>query len=250
MARLNFHPGGSPDVPDKRDHAYVPSLRRLPKRVDLSSFCGRAYQQYHTQSCSANALAAALTLHAKQLGVPLAPPSRLFMFYNARLRAGTQRTDQGVTIRDAIKALVRDGTCPEKRWPFRLDLVPKRPPRACYRDATILPLRYHRIRRDLHALRAALADGHAFIFGIQAYGQPFTVADRTHRLALPKRSDTLCGGHAMIAVGYDMTKKAFLARNSMGASYARNGFLWIPDAYFEREALTYDFWVIGGSTGW
>jgi C1A family cysteine protease len=87
------------------------------------------------------------------------------------------------------------------------------------------------------------------MFGIQAYAQPFTEAAKSRQLRLPRKSDTLCGGHALLAVGYDTAKKAFLARNSLGAAFARNGFFWIPDAYFTNAELTYDFWVVGGSTG-
>lgn len=251
MTTLNFHPGGYRDEADRRDLPFAPKRTRLPGRVDLSRFCGAVYQQYRTESCSANALASALTLLANQSEVRLAPPSRLFMYYNARLSTGTQGHDTGTTIRTAIKALARSGVCPEREWPFLKREITARPPRACYRNARVLPLEYRRIRQDLRHLHAALAEGHAFVFGMQAYIQPFTEAAKSGRLRLPNpRKDTLCGGHALIAVGYDAARKTFLARNSLGAGFARDGFFTVPDAYFTDAELTYDFWLIGGSTGW
>lgn len=250
MTALQFHPGGYRDEPDSRDRRFVPKLERLPRRADLSQFCGKVYQQYRIQSCSANALAAAMTLIANQLDEPIAPPSRLFMYYNARALSNVQRKDCGTTIRVAIKALVRHGACPERQWPYRKDAVTTRPLRACYGDAQIRPIRYHRIAQELDLLRAALAQGTAFVFGIQAYGEPFTQAVRTAYLRLPRKTDTLFGGHALIAVGYDSVKKTFIARNSLGSAFAKNGFFSIPDAYFTDPELTYDFWTIGGKTGW
>jgi hypothetical protein len=247
MATLNFHPGGYRDVHDRRDRRFSPSIGPLPPKADLSRFCGVAYQQYRTQSCSANALASALTLDANQRDVPLARPSRLFMYYNARAQTNSQATDSGTTIRNAIKAYAREGACAERQWPFRKRDITKCPTKACYRDAGALPIQYHRIPQHVDDLRAALAEGHAFIFGIQAYGEPFTAAAKTGTLRLPKKSDTLYGGHALIAVGYDSAKNRFLARNSLGRDYARDGFFWIPDAYFTDAELTYDFWVVGGA---
>jgi C1A family cysteine protease len=245
MATLNFHPGGYRDVHDKRDRRFVQSIKRLPAKVDLSRFCGPVYNQYRTQSCSANALAAALTLDANQRDEQLAPPSRLFMYYNARALTNTQATDSGTTIRNAIKAFAHDGACAERQWPFLKRDITKRPARACYHDAHVPAISYHRVPQKVDDLRAAIAQRRAFIFGIQAYGQPFTEAATSGRLRLPRKSDTLFGGHALIAVGYDSAKNSFLARNSLGRDYARDGFFWIPDAYFTDPALTYDFWTIG-----
>jgi C1A family cysteine protease len=249
MAALQFHPGGYRDRADSRDLRFTPSLERLPRRADLSRFCGAVYQQYRTQSCSANALASALTLYAIQHDQQLRPPSRLFMYYNARVLTGTERTDSGTTIRTAIKAVARHGVCPERQWPFLKREITVRPPRACYRDALVPKICYRRIAQELDLLRAALAQGHAFIFGIQAYGQPFTEAATSGRLRLPRKSDTLFGGHALIATGYDTAKKTFTARNSLGVHYADDGFFAIPDAYFTDPELTYDFWVVGGNPG-
>jgi len=249
MAMLNFHPGGAPDAHDKRDRRFTPRLKSLPARVDLSSLCGPVYNQYRTQSCSANALAAALVLLGNQQPDALVLPSRLFIYYNARALTGTQATDSGSTIRDAIKAYARDGACVERQWPFLKSKITARPSRACYGDAHVRPISYHRIAQKLDHLRAALAQGHAFIFGIAAYGQPFTEAATSGKLRLPRKSDTLFGGHALIATGYDIAKKTFTARNSLGRAYADDGFFAIPDAYFTNPQLTYDFWLLGGNSG-
>lgn len=249
MGTLNFHPGGYRDEHDKRDRRFTPCVERLPPKADLSHFCGVVYDQYRTQSCSANAIASALTFYANQHGRRRRPPSRLFMYYNARAITNTQATDSGTTIRNALKAYAHNGACAEREWPFLKRDITRRPTKTCYQVSTAFPVSYRRIPQQLDDLRAALAQGHAFIFGIQAYGQPFTEAAKTATLRLPRKSDTLFGGHALIALGYDSQKKRFLARNSLGRNYARDGFFWIPDAYFTDPELTYDFWVVGGNTG-
>jgi C1A family cysteine protease len=250
MASLKFHPGAHRDEPDRRDKHFRPAPARVPRSADLSHFCGKAYQQFHTLSCSANALAGAMTLLANQRDVDLDPPSRLFLYYNARSFAHQTGEDAGATIRNAIKALARYGTVPERLWPFLKADITVKPPRACYTKARVLPLRYARIAQRVMHMRASIAQGNPFLFGIQAYVQPFTEAATSGKLRLPRRSDTLCGGHALFAVGYDASRKAFLARNSLGSGFARDGFFWIPDAYFTDPELTYDYWSLGGSSGW
>jgi hypothetical protein len=55
----------------------------------------------------------------------------------------------------------------------------------------------------------------------------------------------LAGGHAMILVGYDSKKKAFIVKNSWGSSFGVDGF-----AYFSEEYIawgeTWDLWAVYG----
>lgn len=241
---IELHPGTRPDEPDARDRRFRPVIGRLPRAVDLSSDCGPVFQQRMIHSCSANAIATALMLIANRAGDPIAVPSRLFMYYNARAAAGDQRRDNGTTIRTAIKAVARYGACPERQWPYRVKDVLKKPPRACYDRADVRTILYHRMPRNLDVLRTCLAQGDPFVFGISAYERAFTRAARTRLLELPETGDVLCGGHALAVVGYDRYKRVFLARNSLGANYGRDGFFWIDERYFAEPKLSYDFWRI------
>ena len=48
------------------------------------------------------------------------------------------------------------------------------------------------------------------------------------------------GGHAMIAVGYDDTRKAFRIQNSWGRGFGEGGYSW----------LGYDFWARNTEVGY
>lgn len=241
---ITLHPGTRPDRPDRRDRRFRPTITRLPARVDLSRDCGPVFIQRRIFSCSANALASALMLIANRAGRPIRRPSRLFMYYNARALLGEAGKDAGTTVRCAIKALARFGACAETQWPYVVRDVLRKPSRACYDRSDVRAISYERITRDIDHLHACLAGGDPFVFGIQAYMQPFSKAAKTAFLELPRSTDTLCGGHALVAVGYDRKKKAVLARNSLGASFGRDGFFWIDQRYFADPDLSYDFWRI------
>ena len=56
-------------------------------------------------------------------------------------------------------------------------------------------------------------------------------------------SERLVGGHAVLAVGFDNAKQAFLVRNSWGKDWGLAGYFWMPYAYAtSRQAA--DFWTI------
>ena len=46
---------------------------------------------------------------------------------------------------------------------------------------------------------------------------------------------------AMLMVGYDLSKKQFLAQNSFGTSWGDGGFCWMPFNYIRQEV--YDVWT-------
>jgi hypothetical protein len=239
-----LHPGTRRDAPDSRDRRFRPRLGTLPPRADLSPFCAPPYMQRRIMSCSANALAGALRLCANRERAPIAAPSRLFLYYNARASLGEANDDCGTTVRAAIKAAAAFGAPPEPLWRYRTENVLKKPPRVCYQRSDVRAILYRRIARRLDDLHASLAQGDPIVFGITAYVEAFEEASRTGRLRLPRAGTKPMGGHALLAVGYDVKKKAVLARNSLGARFGRDGFFWIDERYFADAELSFDFWSI------
>jgi C1A family cysteine protease len=244
---IALHPGTERDAADRRDRRFKPSVRRLPRRVDLSRYCGPVFTQRRIHSCSANALASALMLIANRDGTPIARPSRLFMYYNARALLGEQGADDGTTLRSAIKAATHYGACRETTWPYLVKNVLRKPLRGCYAESVALPVCYERIARKIDHLRACLAQRDPFIFGIEAYVAPFSRAATSAFLEVPAAGTKPMGGHALIALGYDRDRRAFLARNSLGPSYGRDGFFWIDERYFADPTLTFDLWRISAA---
>ncbi len=243
--------GGKRDTQDSRDHRYDPAGKTvsIPASVDLRKHCGPVYDQLHVQSCSANALASLLTFVASLEQRAIEPPSRLFIYYNERKADGTLPNDCGSTIRTALKIVSKAGVCAETLWPYTLQNVPLEPTPACYERAkSTHAIGYYRIEQNLDHLRACLAEGYAFVFGIQVYQESFTAAAKTGALTIPSKTDTLAGGHAVMAVGYDDASQTLLVQNSLGTTFGKNGFFTMPYPFAANADLAYDFWTIRSVT--
>lgn len=238
--------GGKKDAYDERDLPFAPVVHpaELPSAVNLQGHCGEVYNQLPLQSCSAHAISSMLTYVANKDGEPIPPPSRLFLYYNERALEGTQATDCGATLRNGMKSVAKQGVCHEDIWPYDTTKYAVQPPPECYAQAvTVRALRYSRIDQSMNDLKACLAEGYPFVFGMQVYyniGQ----AQTTGHLAMPGPSDQFMAGHAVMAVGYDDATQTILALNSVGPTWGMKGYFTLPYAYLTDPKLSYDFWTI------
>ncbi|MDO8177636.1 MAG: C1 family peptidase [Undibacterium sp.] len=243
--------GWMPDLPDYRDHSFLVHpdlLQQLPGKIDLRPHCpGVLDQGGKIGSCTANAVCNAYRFNLLKQG-NTAPflPSRLFIHYNARVMTGTQKQNHGAQIRDAIKSIAKQGVCHEKRWPYVAKNHTLTPPKSAYLDAMDhQAISYQRLQQHLQHLKACLADGYPFVFGLTVY-QDFEserVAS-TGTLKMPGKNEKLIGGHSVLAVGYDDKSERFTVMNSWGASWANKGYFTVPYAYLTESNLAADFWVV------
>ncbi len=240
--------GWKRDQSDSRDWEYAPppGTGRLPSRVDLRPGCPPVYNQESLNSCSSNAIAAAVEFDLmKEKRERVIFPSRLFLFYNSRAMEKTERSDEGVYIRDAIKAVARHGDCPESLWPYIEKKFATRPPMKCYESALkYRAVEYYRLHRNIEDMRDCLASGYPFVFGFLAHEKFRDAVKRTGRLEMPSPGEGVIGKHAVLAVGYDDRQGRFIVRNSWGAKFGLNGYFTMPYEYLRKEDLTADFWTI------
>lgn len=237
--------GWVPDRPDQRDYLYsvIRPVVRLPKEVDLTSFCSAVENQGMLGSCTANALAGNLEYLDHKIDDEYTDVSRLFIYYNERVLEGTVDYDSGASLRDGIKTLRNNGACWEKTWPYLIERFTYRPPERCYIEAKKHRIEsYHRIS-NLNEMLTCLAEGFPFIFGFTVYESFETqVVAKTGIVNMPRKKEKVLGGHAVMAVGYNHKKKRFLVRNSWGADWGMNGYFTMPYQYL--EILAADFWTI------
>ena len=242
--------GWIPDIPDARDQIYaapLPTLQQLPSKVDLTPQCPQVYDQGDLGSCTGNAIAGAIEFAQRKEKLPHpATPSRLFIYYNERVIEHTVDVDAGAMIRDGIKTVRAQGACRETTWPYVISEFDDRPSPGAYEEGREhLVSSYQRIPRSLSQMKGCLASGYPFVLGFTVYDSFLSDAvATTGTMPMPGPGETIQGGHAVLAVGYDDPTSRFIVRNSWGAAWGAKGYFTMPYTYLLEEQLSDDFWTI------
>ena len=243
------HYGWVPDLPDQRDLMYAAPpafMAAMPTAVDLRPQCPAVYDQGQLGSCTGNAIAGAVEFERLKQGLSDFVPSRLFIYYNERVIENTVNSDSGAQIRDGIKVVAKQGVPPESDWPYDITKFADKPPANAFSDAAKNRVTsYHRISRALNQFKGCLASGYPFVLGFTVY-DAFESAQVAHtgQLNMPQPGESVVGGHAVMAVGYDDTKQCFVIRNSWGPDWGMAGYFTMPYQYLMEPNLSDDFWTI------
>ncbi len=240
-----FGYGWVPDVPDSRD-LYYSAIRvkaKLAPAVDLRAGCSLVENQGRLGSCTANALAGNLEFLDKKADEVYEDVSRLFIYFNERALQGNTDADSGASLRNGIKTLAKAGACAEAIWPYDIAKFADKPSARCYTEAKKHKIvSYHRIM-NLDEMLACLSEGFPFVFGFAVYESLQTPqVAKTGKVSMPKKTERMLGGHAVMAVGYNQKDKRFLVRNSWGEGWGMGGYFTMPFAYL--QTLAADFWTI------
>ena len=204
--------------------------------------------QGETSSCVANAVAGAYEYWIKKASKQDHNISRLFVYYNARWRDGSQDKDEGSVIQLAMEGLAKFGACNEKVWPFDTHLILKKPGADAYQDAA--PYKVHdmaQVPLKLEAWKQALAEGKPIVFGCELFDSFDECSTRGGVVPMPAPDDIARkkhSGHSMCAVGYSDSEKVFIVRNSWGADWGDKGYCYMPYAYLMSDKFNDgDCWV-------
>lgn len=237
-----------PDIPDHRDQIYTARVAPRPvvERIGLDY---PIENQGSLGSCTGHSSTAMLEIN---LGLPAnSGLSRLMAYYNGRELDDTVKYDAGAQIRSVIKGLVKTGVCEENLWPYKPRQFAKKPSEQAYASAAQLvdvvktrKLKYKRVL-TLGTLLACLSTGKTVTFGFMV---PSSIdkLPKSAILRLPSQRATIDGGHAVVAVGYDMEKEFVWVRNSWGKNWGIDGYFKMPFDWFkDPRRLTDDMWTIG-----
>lgn len=228
----------------------VEHAAKLPPSVDLTAKMPPVYDQGQLGSCSANGLGCAFEYdqmnnksasHAKPF-----MPSRLFLYYNERAMEGTISEDSGAAIEDGVKALQEKGICPETMWPYDIKEFTKCPPAAAYAAAYHNKLlTFKEIQQSVLQIKTALAQGYPIVFGIQVYESfESDAVATTGMVPMPQPDEQCVGGHCIMIVAFNDSTQLFKFRNSWSASWAENGYGYLPYQYVLDPDLASSFWVL------
>lgn len=197
-------------------------------------------------SCTANAIAAAIQFERRDQKVIDFIPSRLFIYYNERVIEGTVRQDAGAMLRDGVKCVSKLGACSEDKWVYDIDKFTRKPRLDCYRDGIQHRITsYRRVPRTLESIKSAIFERNLMVFGFAVYdGFMSAETAKTGIAKLPTKNESMLGGHAVAAIGWDDTINSVICRNSWGVEWGKNGFFYLPYEFFIDDDLSDDFWVL------
>jgi len=215
--------------------------------------------------------------------------SPLFIYYNERKIEGDLNKNTGVHIVHGFDSLADNGTCSEALWPYNCPPMPEeivklfkaqddeklmialskvmtehnaaleavlaeKPSLPALEQASkFRPPKHHElsISEGIDELRLCLSKGIPFVFGI-IIPDTFFNTPPTGLMVVPPKNEFRIGGHALVAVGYDDSKEAFIVRNSYGKSFGENGYCYMPYDFItgsyvanEKERNNaFDFWCL------
>jgi C1A family cysteine protease len=231
-----------PDIKDDRDFIFSSEIpQTIPVSIDLRFLCGDIENQLNTGSCVANSSVSALEIILKR-GNKFFNLSRLFQYYNLREPyADLKDKDVGAYTRDAFKFVNKLGICSEDSWNFDVSKVNVKPVQACYTEAlNHLVTKYERILTDdkcIGNIKAVISKGYPVLFGASIGKTLYSIGKNVYKGV---NNDSI-GGHAMVIVGYDDTKKYFIVENSWGSTWGDKGYFYFDYSAFLKD--THDIWV-------
>ncbi len=267
MSATPFGMGWQRDLPDIRDFtpdhediekmlhksmALKPPKAGIAKSVDLSAYCSPIEDQGSLGSCTANAGAGMIEYYERRAFGQYLDASRLFL-YKVTRNLLHWTGDTGAWLRTTMKSMVLFGIPPEEYYPYDISKFDDEPSAFCYAfGQNYQSIKYYRLDKAtsstsklLTRLKNFLAAGYPSMFGFTVYN----FGNQKGEFAFPGPNDTVKGGHAVMAVGYDDNRKigkykgAIKIRNSWGTGWGEKGYGWLPYAYIEA-GLAEDFWSL------
>lgn len=241
------------DSEDETKYAKIGSHNVHPRRggeadkgngIDLRSYFPVPFDQGQNNLCSANALSSMISYD-----IPNFLGSQLFLYHNENNekneRISKGNNDSEFLISDGIKTLLEHGICSENDWPYDISKINTRPNEQCYQNAlehrsiNVKPL-----KKNMGEMKNALRNGYPFVAGIILFNsfQNYEVAS-TGMVCLPSRGEVMLGGHVVICVGFNETKKVWIMRNSWGEHWGDNGYFYLPYDYLLSN-LGQELWCI------
>jgi C1A family cysteine protease len=270
------------ECPDIRDYSpshenIAPFLRAMnlptngdtsiPAATDLRQWCAPVEDQKQLGACTANAGVGLIEYFEQRAFGKHVDASRLFLYKTTRNLLKLSG-DSGADLRTTMGAMVLFGVPPESYWPYTdkpgagEDGFDREPTAFCYAySQAYRSIQYYKLdppnynkTQALDEVKNHLAAGLPSMFGFTVYSSIRNASD-TGQIPFPGPKESVEGGHAIMAVGYDDKMKikntetkaetigAFLIRNSWGAAWGDKGYGWLPYDYV-LKGLAADWWTL------
>lgn len=245
--------GWRKDRPDHRDLKYTieapeAAMPRGPisPHSDLRQFCSPINDQGELGSCTANSSTEGMEFLYRKLGKPVVMLSRLFDYYATRVwvEQTSPSDDSGAQIRDVMKALAKYGVCLETTWPYEVAMFSTEPPANAKAEALNHQILKYYKATTLDSIRMCLSGGYPLVGGFSVpENMESDECAKTGIINFPSPTEQIVGGHAVLFVGHDDSKKLLMFQNSWGEGWGDKGFGYLP-YQFVTEQMADDFWTI------
>lgn len=173
----------------------------------------------------------------------------------------------GAFLRACCKSLSRYGVCNERVWPYDPRLVAAQPSPEAQANARKYrrSIKYFKVQQTEYDICSVLSQGYPIMCGLRgpnknlkAIGNPERpfLYPPTRQQWAERRSTGSWGGHAVLMVGYDRTRRLFKFQNSWGGQLSkprtdRADFFYAPfnlvlfrQPHDVNDQPARDFWTI------
>ncbi len=246
----------------KKIGAVEPAKAGLPSSVDLKAWCSPIENQGSLGSCTAHAGVGMMEYFERRAFGKHIDASRLFL-YKVTRNMSHWTGDTGAFLRTTMGAMVLFGVPPEEYCRYVIPEFDKEPSPFCYAfGQSYQAVSYYRLDPHgtsktvlLNRIKTHSAAGLPSMFGFTVYSS-ISQAGAAGKIPYPTSGETILGGHAVVAAGYDdnlkiknanpgaaETKGALLIRNSWGAGWGSGGYGWLPYDYV-LKGLAVDWWSL------
>jgi C1A family cysteine protease len=222
----------NPSEPDKRDfvaEAIYPENASFPETLDLRPSLLPVRNQGSQGTCSAQVASCMKEYQEFRNQGLKGDDDKMSPQFIYNLREDID--EGGMTPRETMKLLQKDGICREAIYPYGSDDVPDNIPEDAYQDALNFKIENYAQINTIDGVKTALyTNGVCYIC--------FPVYNQTAQMWKPAQGETNLGGHAMAIVGYN--KQGFIIRNSWGSEWADSGYTIYP---YEDWGSHYEIWT-------
>lgn len=221
------------------------AFANLPQEMDLAKNFPAAGEQGRQNSCVGWALAYALKSfqEARELGWDLKEHVFSPAFLYNQLNEGQ---DKGVDLLAGMEFLREQGALPYSLMPYEEKDFRRQPGEELQKLAGgFRALGYRRIdEKNLDHLRAYLAQSEPVILVIEMHENFLRSGMRVSQAVYREARGKFLGHHAVVAVGYDDTKRQVKILNSWGRRWGQEGYAFIDYDFYPRVVkmayLVYD----------
>jgi hypothetical protein len=223
------------------------SIAELPAAVDYSGQI-KLRDAGQEGSVVGQALAAALEFQIWKTTQHSTRISARFIYYAARKAGGLDlKVDTGAQVKYGVHVLEQDGAVKENVWPYRAGEFAEMPP-PDLKNAERFRISDAKQLNSLPEVKEALIHNGPVVAGISVFsGMMSPETAKTGIVPVPAKNERLEGGHAIVVVGYDDTKKLVKFANSWGKTWGDNGFGYLPYEYLAKYMS--DTWTFKLASG-